>query len=58
MGITDMKGRRCHRKCSDLNTILVRGPIPSSLGVIGGLGGSTPILMMMIMVVIKLGEMC
>lgn len=51
---SDMKGRRCHRKCSDLNTTLVRGPVPSSLGVAGGLGDCIPFLIMIIMVGIKL----
>lgn len=50
MGITDIKGRRCHRKYSDLNIALVRGHIPSSLGMAGGLGGCTPCLMMIMVV--------
>lgn len=37
--------------------MLVRGPIASSLGVEGGVGGCAPYLMMMVRVVIKPGEM-
>lgn len=50
------KGRRCHRKCSDFNIALVRGPIPSSLGMAGGLGGRMPFLMMLM--VVNPGGLC